>query len=101
MVDFYLLEVEMGLNIKKPSTEAAIRALAAHTGQSLTDAVEQAVLEKLSSIQAAQEPDTLEKMLARLRPLQDVLKGQQIDRDDRRTARELINALYDEDGLPR
>jgi antitoxin VapB len=91
----------MGLNIKKPSTEAAIRELAASTGQSLTDAVEQAVLEKLQAIKAAQEPDTLEKMLVRLRPLQDALKAQQIDPNDNRTARELIDELYDEDGLPK
>jgi len=91
----------MGLNIKKPSTEAAIRELAAHTGQNLTDAVEQAVVEKLNSIKAAQEPDTLEKMLARLRPLQDALKAQQIDPNDNRTARELVDELYNEHGLPK
>jgi antitoxin VapB len=91
----------MGLNIKKPSTEAAIRELAAYTGQSLTDAVEQAVIEKLQAVKAAQEPDTLEKMLERLRPLQDALKAQQIDPNDKRTARELIDELYDEHGLPK
>jgi antitoxin VapB len=91
----------MGLNIKKSSTEAAIRKLASLTGQSLTDAIEQAVLEKLHSIESARGPDTLEKMLARLRPLQDALKAQQIDPTDNRTARELIDELYDEHGLPR
>ena len=91
----------MGLNIKKPSTEAAIRELAAYTGQSLTDAVEQAVIEKLQAVKAAQEPDTLEKMLERLRPHQDALKAQQIDPNDKRTARELIDELYDEHGLPK
>jgi hypothetical protein len=30
----------MGLNIKKPATEAAIRELAAQTGQSFTDPVQ-------------------------------------------------------------
>ncbi len=90
----------MGLNIKKPSTESAIRELAARTGQSLTDAVEGAVMEKLNSFKAAEEPDTLEKMLARLRPLQDALKAQQIDPNDNRTGQQLLDELYDEDGLP-
>jgi antitoxin VapB len=91
----------MGLNIKKPSTEEAIRKLAHRTGQSLTDAVEQAVLEKLNRLIAAAEPDTLEKMLARLRPLQDALKAQEFDPNDNRTARELMDELYDEHGLPK
>ena len=90
----------MGLNIKKPSAEAAIRALAARTGETLTDAVETAVVEKLNQLDAASEPDTLEAMLARLRPLQDALKAKQIDPTDTRTARELIDELYDEHGLP-
>jgi len=54
----------------------------------------------MSAPKNPQEPDTLEAMLARLRPLQDALKAQQIDPNDKRPARELINELYDEDGLP-
>jgi antitoxin VapB len=91
----------MGLNIKKASTENAIRELAARTGESLTDAVEQAVLEKLNHLKSETPPDTLEAMLERLRPLQEALKAKQIDPDDKRTARELIDELYDENGLPK
>jgi antitoxin VapB len=90
----------MGLNIKNPNTEAAIRELASRTGESLTQAVETAVREKLGRIKTAQQPDTLEAMLARLRPLQDALGAQQINPNDKRTARELLDELYDDDGLP-
>lgn len=48
----------MGLNIKKPSTEAAIRELAARTGESLTEVVESAVREKLERIKATSRPQT-------------------------------------------
>lgn len=91
----------MGLNIKKTSTEAAIRELAARTGESLTDAVESAVLEKLNQIKSVNRPDTLEAMLQRLKPLQDALKTKQIDPADRRTSAELCEDLYDEHGLPK
>ncbi|MBL6940426.1 MAG: type II toxin-antitoxin system VapB family antitoxin [Alphaproteobacteria bacterium] len=91
----------MGLNIKKPSTEAAIRELAARTGESLTDAVESAVLEKLDQLRAAAQPDTFGAMLARLRPLQAALKAKQIDPADSRTGAELADDLYDEHGLPK
>jgi antitoxin VapB len=90
----------MGLNIKKPSTEAAIRELAARTGESLTDAVETAVLEKLNQLRSAAQPDTLKAMLARLRPLQDALQAKQLDPNDNRTGAEIAEDLYDENGLP-
>ncbi|HEY4942049.1 MAG TPA: type II toxin-antitoxin system VapB family antitoxin [Rhizomicrobium sp.] len=91
----------MGLNIKKSSTEAAIRELAARTGESLTDAVETAVLEKLNQLRSAARPDTMESMLERLRPLQDALKAKLIDPSDVRTGTELTDDLYDESGLPK
>ena len=91
----------MGLNIKKPSTEAAIRELAAHTGQSLTEAVESAVLEKLNRLASAKRPQSLEEHLAFVRELHNKLKAQKIDPNDRRTGQELLDELYDELGLPK
>ncbi|HWA88438.1 MAG TPA: type II toxin-antitoxin system VapB family antitoxin [Rhizomicrobium sp.] len=92
----------MGLNIKKPSTEAAIRELAALTGESLTDAVESAVRDKLAQIETKKPKprETLEEMLAWVKVLQDSLAAKKINPDDKRTARELIDELYDENGLP-
>lgn len=91
----------MGLNIKKPSTEAAIRELADYTGQSLTDAVETAVLEKLHHLKSAKRPQTLQDHLAFVRELHDKLQAQKIDPNDTRTGQELLDELYDEDGLPK
>ncbi len=67
----------VGLNIKKPpSAEAAIRELAAQNRRrALTEAVESAVLEKVDQLKAADRPDTMDAMLARLRPLQNALKA--------------------------
>ncbi|HEX3810329.1 MAG TPA: type II toxin-antitoxin system VapB family antitoxin [Rhizomicrobium sp.] len=90
----------MGINIKNESTEAVVRELAARTGEGLTGAIETAARERLERL--GQKPkQTLEEFLAAIRPLQDALKAQQIDPDDKRTARELIDELYDEHGLPK
>ena len=43
----------MGLNIKNPNVEANIRKLAERTGESLTDAVANAVREKLARVEDA------------------------------------------------
>jgi len=101
MVDFYHSEVEMGLNIKKPSTEAAIRKLAAQTGESLTDAVDTAVREKLDRIKAAPRPRTGAELLERLRPLQDAVAAERLANNDTRTSKELMDELHDEHGLPK
>jgi antitoxin VapB len=94
----------MGLNIKKPQTEANIRKLAARTGESLTDAIDRAVTERLVRLDAEdannKPAETVEEFLAAIRPLQDALKAQKLDPNDHRTARELIDELYDENGLP-
>ena len=98
MVDFYRSEVEMGLNIKKPSTEAAIRELAAQTGESLTEAVESAVREKLERVKAAALPQTGAELLQRLQPLLDEIAAKRIDH---RSSEEIMDELYDEHGLPK
>jgi len=91
----------LGLNIKKTELEAEIRELAKRTGQSLTDAIQGAVREKLGRLDQGTRKQTLEEYLAAIRPLQDALKAQQIDPNDRRTSRELLDELYDEHGLPK
>ena len=91
----------MGLNIKKAATEAAIRELAAQTGQSLTDAVELAVIEKLDRLKSASRPRTVEELLERLRPIQEAYAAARKATGDTRTGKELIDELYDEYGLPK
>jgi len=91
----------MGLNIKKPSTEAAIRELAALTGENLTEAVENAVREKLERERATRPARTAEEFLEAIRPLQEAIAKERRAKGDTRTARELIDELYDEHGLPK
>jgi len=91
----------MGLNIKKPSAEAAIRELAAQTGESLTEAVESAVREKLERVKAAALPQTGAELLQRLQPLLDAIAAERRANNDTRTSQELMDELYDEYGLPK
>ncbi|HVZ68978.1 MAG TPA: type II toxin-antitoxin system VapB family antitoxin [Rhizomicrobium sp.] len=94
----------MGLNIKRPETEANIRKLAAWTGESLTDAIDRAVSEKLARLdaQAARNrpAETAEQILEKLRPLQEAVAAERRSRGDTRTSKELMDELYDEHGLP-
>ena len=91
----------MGLNIKNPRVEGNIRKLAAQTGQSLTDAVELAVIEKLDRLKSASRPRTGEELLERLRPIQEAFAAARKATGDTRTGKELIDELYDEYGLPK
>jgi antitoxin VapB len=91
----------MGLNIKSPSAEQAIRDLAAETGESLTDAVERAARERLARIRAQDKPTTVEEFLAAIRPIQQAIAAERAARGDTRTSRELMDELYDEFGLPK
>ena len=90
----------MGLNIKSHRAEAAIRALAAKTGEGLTEAVERAVEERLARLRQSGAPATGASLLDRIRPLQELVAAERRAKGDSRTARELMDALYDESGLP-
>lgn len=95
----------MGLNIKKPAVEAKIRRLAERTGESLTDAIDNAVEEKLARLEredAKKGPaKTLEEFEAAMKPYWDQVTEWRRRTGDKRTARELIDELYDEHGLPK
>ena len=92
----------MGLNIKKPGAESDIRELAALTGESLTDAIQSAVREKIERLKDQRtSPQNVEEFLAALRSFQEALRAQRFDENDTRPARELIDELYDEHGLPK
>jgi antitoxin VapB len=88
----------MGLNIKSTRAEAAIRELAARTGEGLTEAVEKAVQERLQRVGGT---ETARHLLARLKPIQLSVAAARRSRKDKRTSRELLNELYDEHGLPK
>lgn len=85
----------MGVIIKNPATEAKIRKLAARTGESLTDAVDQAVGERLERLGPAKRKGRvnrkrLAELLAYFNSLPKI--------NEHLTNEEIIG--YDEGGLP-
>lgn len=87
----------MGLNIKNPDTEAAIRELATTRGVGLTEAVDQAVREALGRDVQAKAFD-IEERRRRIDGITRRFASR--PRLDPRTSTEIMDNLYDENGLP-
>jgi antitoxin VapB len=90
----------LGINIKSAETEAAIRELAAATGEGLTEAIRKAAEERLSRVRASRRQGTSRSLQERIRPLQELVATERKKKKDRRSAKELVDELYDEAGLP-
>ena len=87
----------MGLNIKNPDTEAAIRELAVKRGVGLTVAVDQAVREALSR----QEEARAALIDERRRKIVEIVERVAARTDlDPRPWRAIEAEMYDENGLP-
>lgn len=84
----------MGVFIKKPEAEAKIRELASRTGESLTEAIERSVEERLARLPPRRKGRVDRKKLAELLAYFDSLPV-----DDPRSPDEIIG--YDENGVPR
>ena len=82
----------MALNIKSDEADRLARQLAAETGETLTEAVVNALRERLEREHARQGPS----MVARLKSLAAEVAALPVS--DARTPDEIIN--YDEVGLP-
>ena len=80
----------MGLNIKNPETEAAIRELAGLTGEKLTVAVHNAVREKVERLKQGGQKLALPDYLAELAGFQEALAARLLDPADTRTGRALL-----------
>ncbi len=86
----------MGILIKRPETERKIRELAARTGETITDAVDHAVAERLAKFSP---PETagrvdwqrLERLIAKVKGSPAINPGLSND--------EIVG--YDESGVPR
>jgi antitoxin VapB len=86
----------MGVFIKNPVTEAKIRELAARTGESLTEAIDHAVAERLGRLGQTKRKGRVDrKKLAKLLSYFDTLPKV----NESLTDEEIIG--YDENGLPR
>ena len=84
------------LNIKDEAVVAAARNLARELGKSVTDTIGEAIEEKRQRTEAQREKQYQEvmKLLARTGEMWP-------ERTRGMTARELIDELYDENGLPK
>ena len=84
----------MALNIKNAETERLAHLLAGATGESLTEAVTQALRERLAAVQRAADR---EQMIASVERLQEMVQALPVL--DPRSPEEILG--YDEYGLPR
>jgi len=95
----------MGLNLKNPEVESAIRKLASRTGESLTDAISGAVKEKLARLDEKTPPikpaRTVEEFLAVVRPYQERFAEARRRSGDTSSLQEMMDDLFDEHGLPK
>lgn len=87
----------MALHLNNPTTDRLARELARETGETLTEAVNTALQERLDRVGRKKTEDQ-EKLAA---DLLRIAKGAKGLRRQKKTSRELIDELYDEDGLPR
>ena len=82
----------MGLNIKNPALEAEIRALAAETGEGLTETIANAVAERRARVRKGGGPRNRRAALAK------IVASVKLPTEFRRSTHD---DLYDEAGLPR
>ncbi len=83
----------MGLSIKNLETERRIHELSAATGESLTTAVDTAVRERLERLRQSTPVDK-----AKLKALLAAMDA--VAALDSRSGAQLLDDLYDADGLP-
>jgi antitoxin VapB len=90
----YILLDVMALSIRKSETERLARTVASQTGESLTEAIEQALRERLERLQRQKRAhalvEKLDDILARVDALPTL---------DSRTADKILG--YDKHGMPR
>ncbi len=87
----------MALHITDADTDRLARDLAHATGETLTVAINKALKERLRLVSIERSVER-EKFIAELTRIARGAKGL---RQQRKTSRELIEDLYDENGLPR
>ena len=83
----------MSLNIKDPTAHALAQALAKETGETMTQAVAEAIRERLERIRRQRRPEaTVAELMAIGHRCASTMKGKPVDHGA---------MLYDERGLPR
>jgi antitoxin VapB len=87
----------MALHIRSADVDKLARKVAKKTGESLTEAIKNALSERLARLETA-DRDAEETLVRDIREIASRATGL---RKLKKTGRELIDELYDEDGLPR
>ena len=82
----------MAVLIKDPETDRIVRALAARTGETITEAVRKAAEHRLASLPPVKKQVDMEKIMALLAEIDALPRGEQISVDEA--------VGYDEHGLP-
>lgn len=85
----------MALNIKDDEVDRLARQLSKRTGETITDAVRMALRERLARLRAKAEPPLSERLIALGK------RTAALPRLTEKSGRELMDELYDENGLPR
>jgi antitoxin VapB len=88
----------MALHLTDPETDELVRALARETGETLTMAVSRAVKERLDRVKTKQVSDD-ERFLADIEKIVSGVRPKW--RRGKKTGREMIQEMYDENGLPK
>lgn len=86
----------MALHIRSDHVDTLARKVAEKTGETITDAIGNALAERLARLEAGRSTneDTMVEDLLAIAARATGL------RNEKKSARELIEELYDEDGLP-
>jgi antitoxin VapB len=88
----------MALHITDPQTDKLARKVARRAGESLTKAIRQSLAERLERLEGRDK----KAEDAKVRALLAIAARTSPElRAEKKTGRELIEELYDEDGLPR
>jgi antitoxin VapB len=86
----------MALHIRSDHVDALARKVAEKTGETLTDAIKTALAERLERLEHS-DRNAQEAFMRDIREIASRATGL---RKETKTSRELIEELYDEDGLP-
>ncbi|QPN62477.1 type II toxin-antitoxin system VapB family antitoxin [Synechococcus sp. CBW1004] len=89
----------MGMNIKDPEVHAMARELAARRSTTVTDAVRQALRAELERCPSTEPPSAIEARKAAIRAICARVSAR--NEWQGLSSKELQDALYDEDGLPK
>jgi antitoxin VapB len=88
----------MALHVRSETVDRLARKIAKRTGETLTEAISKALAERLDRLEAGDRKNE-DRMIAELTEISD--RAAKLLRRTGKTSTELLDELYDENGLPR